>query len=62
MTRVRSWRERLALLAFLSVLTFALFSARAILEGQSELSASDAAFDRGELSSALDHASGAATL
>ncbi|MEI9951241.1 MAG: hypothetical protein WDO74_20225 [Pseudomonadota bacterium] len=62
MTRVRSWRERLALLAFLSVLTFALFSARAILEGQSELSASDAAFDRGELSSALDHARRAATL
>ncbi len=62
MTRVRSWRERLALLAFLTVLTLALFSARVILEGESQLSASDAAFDRGELSSALDHARRAATL
>ncbi len=56
-----SW-QRLALLAFLSVLIFAAFSARVILEGESELSASDAAFDRGELASALDHARRAATL
>ena len=58
----RSWRERLALFAFLSVLTFAVFSARVILEGESELTASDAAFDRGELGSALDHARRGATL
>jgi hypothetical protein len=62
MTGVRSWRERLALLAFLSVLIFAVFSARVILEGESELAASDAAFDRGELASALDHARRGATL
>src|SRR6478735_3616063 len=62
MTGGRSWRERLALLAFLTVLMFALFSARVILEGESELSASDAAFDRGELGSALDHARRGATL
>jgi len=62
MTSGRSWRERLAQLAFLIVLTFAVFSARVILEGESELSASDAAFDRGELGSALDHARRGATL
>ncbi|MEI9939784.1 MAG: hypothetical protein WDO69_21395 [Pseudomonadota bacterium] len=62
MTSGRSWRERLALLAFSTVLIGAVFSARVILEGESELSASDAAFDRGELGSALDHARRAATL
>jgi len=58
----RSVWERLSLLAFLIVLMFAVFSARVILEGESELSASDAAFDRGELGSALDHARRGATL
>jgi hypothetical protein len=58
----RSWRERLALLAFSTVLIFAVFSARVILEGESELSASDAAFDRGELATALAHARRGATL
>jgi hypothetical protein len=62
MTRVRSWWERLSLLAFFTVLSCAVFSARVILEGESELSASDAAFDRGELGSALDHARRGATL
>ena len=62
MTSSRRAGQRLALLAFLAVLTFAAFSARVILEGQAELSASDAAFDRGELGSALDHARRAATL
>lgn len=62
MTSGRSWRERLALFAFSAVLIGAVFSARVILEGESELSASDAAFDRGELSLALDHARRSATL
>jgi hypothetical protein len=62
MTSGRSWRERLAQLAFSSVLIFAVFSARVVLEGESELSASDAAFDRGELAAALDHARRGATL
>ena len=62
MTSGRSWRERLALFAFSTVLIGAVFSTRVILEGESELSASDAAFDRGELSSALDHARRSATL
>ena len=62
MTGARSLRERLALLAFSIVLIFAVFSARVILEGESELAASDAAFDRGELSAALDHARRGATL
>jgi len=59
---LRSWLRRLALLAFLGVLMFAVFSARVISEGQSELLASDAAFDRGELVPALDHARRSATL
>ena len=62
MTSGRSWWERLALFAFWTVLIGAVFSTRVILEGESELSASDAAFDRGELSSALDHARRGATL
>jgi hypothetical protein len=62
MTSGPSWRQRLWLLAFSIVLVFGVFSARVILEGESELSASDAAFDRGELASALDHARRGATL
>ena len=62
MTSGPSWRQRLSLLAFSIVLSFGVFSARVILEGESELSASDAAFDRGELASALDHARRGATL
>jgi len=62
MSSGRSWRERLALFAFSIVLIGAVFSARVILEGSSELAASDAAFDRGELASALDHARRSATL
>jgi hypothetical protein len=62
MTSGRSWRERLAQLAFWSLLIFGVFSARVVLEGESELSASDAAFDRGELAGALDHARRGATL
>jgi len=62
MTSARSWRERLSLFAFSAVLIGAVFSARVILEGESELSASDAAFDRGELTSSLDHARRSATL
>jgi hypothetical protein len=62
MTRERSIGQRLSLLAFMTVLTLAAFSARVILEGGSQLAASDAAFDRGELVSALDHARRAATL
>jgi len=58
----RSWREWLALVAFSVVLILGVFSARVILEGQSELSASDAAFDRGDLGAALDHARRGATL
>jgi hypothetical protein len=56
------WLRRLAWLSFMVVLGLAAFSARVILEGQSELAASDAAFDRGELGSALDHARRSATL
>lgn len=56
------WLKRLAWLTFMVVLGCAAFSARVIVEGQAELGASDAAFDRGELGSALDHARRSATL
>src|SRR4051812_22237579 len=62
MTSPRSWRERLAMFAFSAVLVLTVFSARVITEGQAELAESDAAFDRGELASSLDHARRAATL
>lgn len=62
MKRPQRWLERLARLLFSIVLIGAAFSARVILEGQAELSASDAAFDRGELTPALDHARRSATL
>ncbi|MEO6599358.1 MAG: hypothetical protein ABIQ16_05760 [Polyangiaceae bacterium] len=57
-----SWLRRLVWLSFTIVLGFAVFSARVILEGQSELAASDATFDRGELGPAIDHARRSATL
>jgi hypothetical protein len=62
MSAGRSFRERLSLFAFSIVLVGAVFTVRVILEGESELAASDAAFDRGELISALDHARRGATL
>jgi hypothetical protein len=62
MSNERSWRERLAQVAFSLVLILGVFSARVIMEGGAELSASDAAFDRGELNVALDHARRGATL
>ena len=61
MSSVRSWLQRLSLVLFFVVLCAAVFSARVILEGQSELAASDAAFDRGELVPALEHARQSAT-
>jgi hypothetical protein len=62
MNALGGWLRRLVWLSFMVVLGFAVFSARVILEGASELSASDAAFDRGELGAALDHARRSATL
>jgi hypothetical protein len=62
MIGARNWLRQLALLAFSAVLIGAVFSARVIVEGQAELAESDAAFDRGELATALDHARRAAAL
>jgi hypothetical protein len=62
MTFSGNWWRQLALLAFSAVLIGAVFSARVVVEGESELAASDAAFDRGELATALDHARRAAAL
>ena len=56
------WLPRLSLLLFVLVLIGAVLSLRVILDGESEISASNAAFDRGDLSSALDHARRSATL
>lgn len=58
----RSWLSRLSLLAFSVVVIGAVFSARVIVEGESELAESDAAFNRGELTTALDHARRSAAL
>ena len=54
--------QPLAKWLFLLVVILAVFSARVISEGESELSSSDAAFDRGDLEQALDHARRSATL
>jgi hypothetical protein len=54
--------QRLAQVVFFVVLIGAALSARVILEGQTELAASDAAFDQGELRPALEHARRSATL
>jgi hypothetical protein len=62
MSGARSLLQRLALFAFVVVAIAAALTARVILEGESELSASNAAFDRGELGPALEHARRSATL
>jgi hypothetical protein len=54
--------RRLAVLAFFLVSIGAALSARVVLEGQSELSASDSAFDSGDLRPAIEHARRSATL
>src|SRR5450432_3358945 len=54
--------ERVLRLAFFAVLIGAALTARVILEGESELSESDAAFDRGELGPSINHARRSATL
>jgi hypothetical protein len=58
----RSLLRRLSLAAFFVVLIAATLTARVVLEGQSELAASDAAFDHGDLIPSLEHARRSATL
>ena len=62
MNAARGLLQRLSLLAFLVVLIGAALTARVILDGGSELAASNAAFDRGELVPSLEHARRSATL
>jgi hypothetical protein len=62
MSAVRSLLQRLSLLAFFGVLIGAALTARVVLDGGSELAASTAAFDRGELVPSLEHARRSATL
>jgi hypothetical protein len=62
MSAARGLLQRLSLLAFVVVLIGAALTARVILDGASELAASNAAFDRGELVPSLEHARRSATL
>ena len=62
MTGRLGWLVALSRAAFFALLIGAAFSARVVLEGQSELAQSDAAFDQGDLERALDHARRSATL
>jgi hypothetical protein len=61
MNAARAWLRRLSLIAFFVVLIAAALTVRVITEGESELGASNAAFDRGELVPSLDHARRSAT-
>jgi hypothetical protein len=56
------WLKRAALAMLLGVLTLAALTARMIVDGEAELRASDAAFDRGDLAESTLHARRAATL
>ncbi len=62
MSAFARWLRRLSSLLFFVVLCGAVFTARVVLEGQSELAASDAAFDAGKLEASLEHARESATL
>ena len=62
MSAVHSLLQRLSLLAFFGVLIGAALTARVVLDGGSELAASTAAFDRGDLVPSLEHARRSATL
>ena len=62
MTGIARALQRLALLIFFLLAIGGALAARVILEGQSELAASDAAFDAGDLRPALEHARRSATL
>lgn len=62
MSVLHQWLRRIALGSFFAVSIAAAFTARVVVEGESELSASDAAFDQGDLDASLDHARRSATL
>src|ERR1041385_469444 len=62
MTGSGVWFRRTALGMLLAVLVLATLTARMIVEGEAELKASDASFDRGDLAEATLHARRAATL
>ncbi len=56
------WLRGVALGLMLAVIALATLTARAVVDGQSEMRASDAAFDQGQLRDSLDHARRAAVL
>jgi hypothetical protein len=57
-----AWLRRIALGLLLSVVVLAALTARVITQGESELSQSDAAFDRGDLADSIAHARRAAVM
>jgi hypothetical protein len=60
MNRRARWLRGIALSLMLAVLACAAITARAVGDGEAELRRSDAAFNRGELTAALEHARRAA--
>jgi len=59
---VGRWLRGIALAMMLFVLAVAVLTARAVIDGNHEMQMSDAAFDRGDLRVAIDHARRAAVL
>lgn len=57
----KSLVQKLALACFFVVFAFAALCVRAVVEGESEIAASDAAFDKGDLPAAIEHARRSAT-
>jgi hypothetical protein len=57
-----AWLRSISIALLLGVLALAVLTARAVIDGESELRQSDEAFDRGDLRAATDHARRAAVL
>lgn len=62
MSRIGAWLRPLALGLLLALLALAALTARAVVDGEEQLRRSDAAFDRGDLHAATEHARRAAVL
>jgi hypothetical protein len=60
--RAFAWLRPLSIGLLLAVLALAVLTARAVLDGEEHMRQSDAAFDRGDLRAATDHARRAAVL
>lgn len=60
MSWAKSWLRRVALLLLVSLLAFAVLTARAVSQGEAEMNLSDQAFDHGDIREAAHHARRAA--